>query len=135
MTRQVAVMVVMVGVGFVVLTGCVSLASLRASEPAHVATVDSTAPKITRCIMRELDLSLSDFVPTGKEFSLLARCDLCMQGHLYEVTIRQVGESDQVRVELRENSAFVLGGRKSLEQNPALPGRTVRPTNTTPPRG
>jgi hypothetical protein len=90
-----------------------SLESIRASEPTHTTVVRGSAPVIARCLQSELDLSVSDSNPGGTEFMLLARCDVCLQGHFYEIALWQLdvraGEWDQVRIELRENSTFLLG--------------------------
>jgi hypothetical protein len=69
------------GVVVVALSGCMSLESIRASNPTHTTVVKGSATAITRCIQSELDLSISDSDPDGTEFALLAQCEVCMQGH------------------------------------------------------
>jgi hypothetical protein len=105
-----AIMTAVVGVAF---CGCMSLASIRASEPTRTAVVKGSAPVIARCIQSELDLSVTDSNPAGTEFALLAPCKVCVQGHFYEISVWQLavraGEWDQVRIELRENSTFLFG--------------------------
>jgi hypothetical protein len=95
------------------LSGCMSLESLRASHPTYAMVVRGSAPVIARCIQSELNLTVSDSDPAGTEFALLARCRICLQGDFYEFAIWQLdvlpGQWDQVRIELRENSMFLLG--------------------------
>jgi hypothetical protein len=102
-----------VGIAGIIFSGCMSLQDIRASDPTHTTVVRGSAPVIARCIQRELDLSVSDSNPGGTEFALLARCDVCVQGHFYEISLWQLdvraGEWDQVRIELRENSTFLAG--------------------------
>jgi hypothetical protein len=101
------------GIATVTLSGCMSLQDIRASEPTHTTVVRGYAPVIARCIQSELDLSVSDSNPAGTEFALLAPCRVCVQGDFYEISLWQLavraGEMDQVRIELRENSTFLLG--------------------------
>jgi hypothetical protein len=78
------------GVVVVALSGCMSLESIRASNPTHTVVVKGSATAIARCIQSELDLSISDSDPDGTEFALLAQCDVCMQGHFYEITVSQL---------------------------------------------
>jgi hypothetical protein len=92
----------------VVAGGCVSQEGFRASEPIETATVQGSAAKVASCVNHHLDVSIEALDPAGTSFSFLERCDWCMQGHFYEVTVKQIN-SDQVRVELRKNRAFVLG--------------------------
>jgi hypothetical protein len=97
----------------VALSGCMSLESMRASTPTAAVVVKGSAPVIARCIQSELNLKVSDADPAGTEFALLARCRICIQGDFYEFAIWQLdvlpGQWDQVRIELRENSMFLLG--------------------------
>jgi hypothetical protein len=90
-----------------------SLQDIRVSQPTHTTVVRGSAPVIARCIEGELDLTVSDSNPGGTEFALLARCRVCVQGPFYEISVWQLpigaGEWDQVQVELRENSTFLLG--------------------------
>jgi hypothetical protein len=90
-----------------------SLQDIRVSQPTHTTVVRGSAPVIARCIQSELDLTVSDSNPGGTEFALLARCRVCVQGPFYEISVWQLpigaGEWDQVQVELRENSTFLLG--------------------------
>jgi hypothetical protein len=92
----------------VVAGGCVSQEGFRASEPIETATVQGAAAKVASCVNHHLDVSIEAFDRAGTSFSFLERCDWCMQGHFYDVTVKQIN-SDQVRVELRKNRAFVLG--------------------------
>lgn len=92
----------------VVTGGCVSQEGLRASEPIETATVPGSAAKVASCVNHHLDVSIEAFDPAGTSFSFLERCDWCMQGHYYEVTVKQI-DANQVRVELRKSKAFVLG--------------------------
>ena len=110
---RLAAAAIALGIATVILSGCMSLQDIRASDPTHTAVVRGSAPVIARCIQSELDLSVSDSNPGGTEFALLARCDVCVQGPFYEISVWQLqvqaGEWDQVRIELRENSTFLLG--------------------------
>jgi hypothetical protein len=92
----------------VVAGGCASQEGFRASEPSQTATVQGSAAKVASCVNNQVDVSIEAFDQAGTTFSFLARCDWCMQGYFHAVTVKQI-DADQVRVELRENKAFVLG--------------------------